>query len=152
MKPRVPFISVIGLLIISLSSACTVAPKQGAAASQVFEAVINRDCAPWDGTAFRIMIRLTNEFSGSFIDISIWQDPGINFPITFSFPDETSRLGNAVYRSSSGNSEPLRGRVTLQRVRPGVPVDGEFSLATDRGGKFNGKFKAEWGDQAAICG
>jgi hypothetical protein len=152
MKPQMPFISVIGLLLISLSSACKFAPKRGAAAGQVFEAVINRDCAPWDGTAFTIMIRLINEFSGSFIDISIWQDPDISFPITFSFPDETSRLGKTVYRSSSGNSEPLQGRVTLQGVQPGVPVEGEFSLTAARSGNFNGRFRAEWGAQSAICG
>ncbi len=114
----------------------------------VFPATIRRDCAPWDGSAFTLSIPV----EGSVLGISIYQSPDIKLPVTFSFPDETGRVGNALLVLPSGSSEPLTGKVSFQRVEQGSPVEGEFNLLSDTGEQFKGKFIAEWDNQPVYCG
>jgi len=116
---------------------------------QIFPATVNRDCAPWDGSAFTVSIPMSD---GAIIDISIYQSPDISLPVTFSFPDETMRDGNALLLLPAGLPEQLTGKVWFQHVEQGKPVEGWFSLTSKRGERFKGSFKAEWGDQMAFCG
>ena len=81
-------------------------PRQEPA--RVFPAKVNRDCAPWDGSAFTVQIPL-NE--GTVLDISIWRTPEIKVPITFSFPDHSGQAGNAILISHVGLPERLTGKV-----------------------------------------
>jgi hypothetical protein len=116
---------------------------------QTLPATINRDCAPWDGAAFTISIPLE---IGTAINISIWQSPDIKFSKTFSFPDNTGEIGNAVHRSALDEYEQLSGKVFFSRVNMESPVEGEFDLKDEKGNQFKGKFKAEWSDQVVMCG
>lgn len=115
---------------------------------QNFPATINRDCAPWDGSAFTVSIPIAE----SVINISIYQLPGIRHPVTFSFPDEIMRDGIALLLLPVGSPERLTGKVSFQRVEQGEPVEGNFDLATEAGQQYKGKFKAEWGNVIAYCG
>jgi len=112
-------------------------------------ASINRDCAPWDGAAFRVSVPMDD---GTVIDISIWQAPDIKFSKTFSFPDDSGQIGNAMIRSINGEYEALSGEVRFERVVEGMPVEGRFSFTSERGEAFNGQFKAEWGNVIVMCG
>jgi hypothetical protein len=116
---------------------------------QIFDATINRDCAPWDGSAFTMSIPMSN---GARIDISIYQSPDIRLPVTFSFPDETIKVGNALYLPPVGSSEQLTGKVSFQHVEQGIPVEGELNLITDTGQQFKGEFIAEWENEIVYCG
>jgi len=149
MKSRTTFTITIGLLILVLGIALFTFSTRNQAARQVFPATINRDCAPWDGSAFTVSIPYD---SGSVINISIWQSPDIKFLSTFSFPDQTGSVGNAVYLSASGEDEQLSGTVSFQRVGEEHPVEGEFSFTPERGEEFKGRFTAEWGNQIVMCG
>lgn len=73
-------------------------------------------------------------------------------PVTYSFQDQTGRLGNAIHWSPSGEYEQLSGKVAFTRVAEGRPVEGEFSFTTERGERFNGKFEAQWENEIAYCG
>jgi hypothetical protein len=117
--------------------------------AQIFPATINRDCAPWDGSAFRVSI-LTND--GTAVNISIYQSPEINHPSTFSFPDETGQTGNAFILRKSGLSEQLSGNVSFQNIAEESQVEGELDLMTHVGNTFKGKFIAEWGNEVVYCG
>jgi hypothetical protein len=116
---------------------------------QLVPAIVNRDCAPWDGAAFTVSIPYNTT---STIMISIWQAPDIRLPITFSFPDETGQIGFAYILPELDPLQQLSGKVRFRRVDGESPVEGEFNLLTEAGRKFKGKFEAKWGNQIAMCG
>jgi hypothetical protein len=141
--------SVIGLLLLILGITGLIYLTRDQESGQVFPATINRDCAPWDGSAFTVSI---SHDSISTIEVSIWKSPDIKLPTTLSFPDESGRIGNAVHRSQIGLAEQLTGKLFFWRVEQGTPIEGEFNFTSGRGGRFEGKFRAEWGNQIAMCG
>jgi hypothetical protein len=147
MKSRTLFFIAVGLIILGFALFTFSTRNQEPV--QIFPATVNRDCAPWDGSAFRVTIPLED---GAVIDIGIWQAADIKFPKTFSFPDDTGQVGNASLRLTSAEYQQLRGTVFFQRVNGESPVAGRFELVTEAGQRFEGEFKAEWGDQMALCG
>lgn len=148
MKPRSPFLLVVILLILLFVIARFIFSIQNQEPLQVFPATINRDCAPWDGSAFTVSIPIEE----SIINVSIYQSPDIEFPVAFSFPDETMRDGIALLLLPAGFSEQLTGKVWFQRVDEKEPVQGRFRLASEKGKPFDGTFIAEWENQAVYCG
>lgn len=116
---------------------------------QLFPATVNRDCAPWDGAAFTVSIRYDPTTT---ITISIWQSPDINFPTTFSFPDETGQIGYAYVLPQLDPLEELSGEVFFLRVDEGMLIEGRFNFTSERGGQFEGRFIAEWGNEVIYCG
>jgi hypothetical protein len=147
MKTRTQLYIAIALLTLGMS--WYIFSKRNQAPMQIFPATINRDCAPWDGSAFTVSIPMND---GTMIDISIWKAPDIKFPVTFSFPDNTGQVGNASYRLTSDKYEQLSGKVFFQRVGEGNPVEGRFEFVTETGRQFNVQFKAEWGNLVMMCG
>ncbi len=147
MKSRTLFFTAIGLLILGIAIFTFSARNQ--APTQIFPATINRDCAPWDGSAFTVSIPIND---GTMIDISIWKAPDIKLPVTFSFPDNTGQVGNASYRLTSDKYEQLSGKVFFQGVDEGSAVEGKFELVTEAGQQITGQFKAEWGNLVMMCG
>ena len=115
----------------------------------IFTATINRDCAPWDGAAFTVSIPYDTV---SVIMISIWRSPDFNIPGTFSLPNEASQVGSAYIVSQLDPQIPLKGKVSFQRAGETGPIAGRFSLTSESGETFAGKFIAEWGEQMALCG
>jgi hypothetical protein len=114
----------------------------------VFPAMIHRDCAPWDGSAFTVSIPMEE----LVINISIYRSPAIMLPAAFSFPDDTGRVGNALLVLPVGSPELLTGKVSFQRVELEFQVEGKFDLATETGKQFKGRFKAEWDNEPVYCG
>ena len=147
MKSRTFLVIAIGLLI--LGTALFTFSRRNQEPVQVFPAKINRDCAPWDGAAFTISFRYDPITT---ITISIWQSPSFTFPVTFSFPDETMRVGIAYSLPELDPLEELTGKVTFWRVEEGSPVEGEFNFTSSRGEDFRGKFEAQWGEEIVYCG
>lgn len=148
MKFRVSLYVAIGLLIFIFGIAWFTFSMRNQEPEQIFAATINRDCAPWDGSAFTISIPI----EGSVINISIYQSPDIKHQTTFSFPDETLSIGNAILVPSVSSSKQLTGKVSFSRVEQGLPVEGTFELVTETGGHFKGEFFAEWGNEIVYCG
>jgi len=149
MKPRTQFFMIIGLITLILGITWYSFSKRAQEPVQFFPATVNRDCGPWDGSAFTVSIPMD---AGTSIDISIWQSPDIKFPKTFSFPDDTGQVGNALFRSRAGEYEVLSGEVRFESVSEAMPLAGRFSLKSASGGKYIGQFTAEWGSQMAFCG
>ena len=149
MKNRTQFFIAISLLILILGVSLFTYSTQKKEPSQIFPATVNRDCAPWDGSAFTVSIPMRY---GAIIDISIWKSPDIKFPITFLFPNDTGQVGNVSYRLASGEYRQLSGKVFLWRVEEGSPVEGRFELVTEAGRQFKGQFKADWENQIRLCG
>ena len=149
MKTRTQLFVVISLLTLILGIALFTFSTRNQEPAQVFPASINRDCAPWDGSAFTMSFRYDPVTT---ITVSIWQSPDIKFPTTFSFPDETGQIGYAYILPELDPLEQLTGKVTFWRVEQGIPVEGEFNFTSSRGGQFKGKFKAEWGNEVVYCG
>ena len=147
MKFRTPFFIAVALLIFAI--AWFTFSNRNEEPAQVFPATINRDCAPWDGAAFTVSIS-TND--GTIIHVSIWQSPDIKLPVTFSFPDETGQIGFAYILPEVDPLQQLRGEVSFRRVEEGIPVEGEFRFTTESGKQFQGRFKAEWGNEIIYCG
>jgi hypothetical protein len=147
MKSRTLLFIAVGLLLLGIGWYTFAARNQEPA--QIFPATVNRDCAPWDGSAFTVSVPQNN---GATIYISIWQSPNFNFPKTFSFPDDNGQVGNVSYRSTSGEYIQLSGKVFFKHVAEGSPVDGRFELTAETGQRFEGQFKAEWENQMALCG
>ena len=148
MKPRTQLLFVLGLLIVVFGLTLYTFSAHNPEHLPVFPATLNRDCAPWDGSAFTVSIPVQE----SMLKISIYQSPDITRPVTFSFPDETMRDGMAFLLLPVGSPEQLTGKVFFQGVEPGIPVEGRFDFVTDTGQHFSGKFRAEWGNQIVYCG
>jgi hypothetical protein len=51
-----------------------------------------------------------------------------------------------------GPLEELTGKVWLQRVQEGTPLEGRFSFTSAGGEVFEGGFAAQWGSQIVYCG
>jgi len=147
MKSRTFFIIAISLFILGVALFTFFNRDQES--SQAFPASVTRDCAPWDGAAFTVRVPME---AGKVISISIWQEPDIKFPVTFSFPDNTGQIGNAYQRSTPDEYGQLSGKVSFSRVNRENPIEGEFELTNEKGEKFIGKFIAEWDDQVVMCG
>jgi hypothetical protein len=148
MKLRASPSVLIFLFVIAAGSICFFSVMKNPTPLQLFPAVIKRDCAPWDGSAFTISM----PFEESVINISIYRSPNIRLPVTFSIPDETVRDGNALLLRAAGFPEQLTGKVWFPYVDEGKTVEGRFSLTSESGQQFDGKFVAEWENQAVYCG
>src|SRR5689334_8915421 len=98
--------------------------------TMVLDAIVNRDCAPWDGSAFTVSIAYDPISS---IEVSIWQSPNIKGAVTFFFPDKTGSVGNAIYRSQFGLTQPLKGKVFFSSVSQENPIEGDFNLLAETG-------------------
>jgi hypothetical protein len=149
MKSRTTFYAFVILILIALSGVWIFYKLEDEVPTQTFPATINRDCAPWDGSAFTILIPISDKAN---IAISIYQSPSIRRPMTFSFPDETMRVGNASLLFQDNSSQQLSGRVFFQHVEQGVLTEGKFDLHTETGEQFKGRFQAEWGNEVVMCG
>jgi len=149
MKSRTQLFVVISLLTLILGIALFTFSTRNQEPAQVFPASINRDCAPWDGSAFTMSFRYDPLTT---ITISIWQSPDIKFPTTFTFPDETGQVGYAYILPELDPLEQLTGKVTFWRVEQGIPIEGEFNFMTVSGKQFKGKFIADWGNEVVYCG
>ena len=74
-------------------------------------------------------------------------------PKVFHFPDDTQRLGAVSLERHDGESERLRGTVSLGAVKPGQPVTGTLRLERESGGApIERTFRATWGRTQARCG
>jgi hypothetical protein len=149
MKPQNRFFLVMGVIILVLGIALYAFLQRDQIPSQVFPAKIHRDCAPWDGSAFTVQIPWQN---GTVIDISIWQSPEINLSKTFSFPDDTGQVGNAILIDSTDSPTPLSGTVFFSGVDASTPVEGKFDLRDTAGNQYKGLFHAEWQELMVLCG
>ena len=147
MKSRTLFFIAIGLFILGIAIFTFSTRHQEP--SQVFSATVNRDCAPWDGSAFRVLVQMED---GAVINISIWQAPDIQFSKTFIFPEDTGQIGNVSLVLENGEYESLSGEVRLEGVSEGKPFAGRFNLKSERGGMYVGQFEAVWDNQIALCG
>ena len=149
MKNRTLVYALIGLLAVVSGFLWFVFSSKGPESTKVFNATINRDCAPWDGAAFTVSIPYD---AWSVIEISIWRSPSFKFPVTFSFPDQTGKVGSAIYQRQFGATEQLSGSVFFLNVGEGGPITGEFNLWSASGDQFQGKIKAIWGNKLVMCG
>jgi hypothetical protein len=148
MTRRILFISIISLILLFTGSAWYAFAARNQRPVQMISATINRDCAPWDGSAFTISVPL----EGRGIKISVYQSPDIQLPTRFSFQDDPMNTGNALLILPVGSPEQLSGHVYFQGVSQDVPVKGTFDLVTKAGEHFKGKFIAEWGNEIIYCG
>ena len=149
MKSRISPYALIIIAVIALSGIWFLSLLEDPEPAQIFPATINRDCAPWDGSAFTMSLQFDPITT---ITVSIWKSPSFAFPVTFSFPDDTLRTGIAYSLQELDPLEELTGNVTFRRVEPGIPVEGEFNFTTESGKRFRGKFIAEWGNAVVYCG
>ena len=115
----------------------------------MFPAVVNRDCAPWDGSAFTVSIPW---HAGASIAISVYRSPDIQFPTSLSFPDASMDEGHALLLLPTGGPEPLTGKTWLERVDQEAPVEGRFQFRSEAGIEYEGRFTAEWGNEIVYCG
>ena len=115
-------------------------------------AIVNLTCAPWDGSAFRVMVPLDNTTSARVVSVVIYRNAAIHQRITFTFPDATGKLGTATVESHAGKFEDMAGTVTFNGVEAGKAVTGVFDLATPAGEKIHRAFRADWGTERPLCG
>ncbi len=128
-----------------LLSSCATAPTPS---GLFLPATVSADCAPWDGAAFTISI----PYAQDSLYISIWRSADIPTASRFSFPDATGRSGAAIYQTSTGQVQALRGRVNLGPVNKAHPIEGEFDLQSESGLNFSGRFSADWDRRQTYCG
>lgn len=148
-KLRIAFRTLIVVAVVAFGAIRLSSILKTEEPTPLYPAMIDSDCAPWDGTAFTVSIPWSH---AATLYVSIYQSPEIAHPVTFSFPDETMRGGNAYLLLPDGSPEQLIGKVFFERVHAGKSVRGRFDLISAGGEKFKGAFRAEWGNQMAYCG
>lgn len=84
--------------------------------------------------------------------ISIWQSPSSALPATFTFPDSTGQVGNAMLLDQTGKAESVTGTVSFTHMDEEYPVEGNFNFVTASGTQIVGIFKAQWDYQVMLCG
>ncbi|HKG54125.1 MAG TPA: hypothetical protein VKB04_07670, partial [Anaerolineales bacterium] len=141
-------IAIISMTLLITGLAMYALARRSQIPEQTFSATINRDCAPWDGSAFTVSIPM----EGKGIAISIYQSPEIEHPTTFLFAEDTLSTGNALLILPLGSPQQLTGKVSFQNVARDTPVKGQFDLVTNSGKHFKGKFSAEWKNEIVLCG
>ena len=149
MKSRANFLVIIGLIALVFGIALFMFLRRNQEPAQIFSATASRDCAPWDGGAFTVLIQYD---SVTIITISIWQSPYFPSPTSVTFPDETGQVGNAYTIPELGPYTELMGEVSFERVEQGMPIEGQFKLKSENGVEFAGRFVAAWEHQIVLCG
>ena len=147
MKSQTLLFIAVGLLILGIG--WYIFSAQNQEPTQIFPATVNRDCAPWDGSAFTVSIRYDPTTT---ITIYIWRSPDITIPTTFTFPDDTGQIGTAYILPELDPLQQLSGTIFFWHVEEQNPVEGRFELVTETGQRFDGQFEAEWENQMALCG
>ncbi len=148
MKPSTPLYILLILSLTILGVLWSFPELERQESAVVFPATIHPDCPPGERSAFTLSIPIAK----SVIGISIYRSPDIPLPATFSFPDDTGHVGNALRILPSSWPDQLIGKISFRRVEVGLPVEGEFDFITDLGDQLHGKFIAEWDKQPAGCG
>ena len=149
MKTRILPYMLVGLFVVAGGTIWSLLSMKDQEGTRVFEATVNRECAPWDGSAFKVSIPYD---PGSVVEFSIWRSPDIKLPNTFTFVDQNGKIGDAFYVPLFHTAEPLNGTVSFKQVEEDSPVTGEFNLRTEKGDRFYGKFHAIWENKVMICG
>jgi hypothetical protein len=147
MKSRSLITLAIGLFVLGIALITFLDREQEPL--QTFSARINNDCAPWDGAAFTVSVQYDPQ---TVIYISIYQSPIIEFPSTFSIPDEYGQIVYAYILPELGPYTILNGKVSFQRVSVDEPVEGRFTFMSEGGEQFEGQFIAEWQNEVVYCG
>ncbi|MGA7952401.1 MAG: hypothetical protein WCA07_02665 [Gloeobacterales cyanobacterium] len=117
------------------------------------KAVINYSVAPWDGSAYELLIPLkkVHQAPNPFIRINIWGNPEFQQPETLNFSGKNNSMetGHAIFQPILNDSLPeiLTGTVYFATLKQGVPVSGTFNLSTSDGKTFKGQFQAAWGNK-----
>ena len=131
----------------------------------ISSAIVEPDCAPWDGPAFGLWIP-GEELGGSinsWIYLRIWQQPEESAG-TFNFPHGGSRQKGAVtyfldlaspknISWQKQSRQELKGSVHFSRISKKESVLGELDFISDKNVHLRGSFAAKWvvGKQL-VCG
>jgi hypothetical protein len=117
------------------------------------KAVIKYSAAPWDDSAYEILIPVPKIAEGSdpFIRIDIWGNPEFQKAKSFHFSNEGNHKdgGRAVFQSILNKSSPitLTGTVSFRALQKGQPVFGSFEFADPDGRTLKASFEATWGNK-----
>lgn len=153
MSKRVVFIGISGWAMIILILGCVRASGENQKNLSEIKAVINYSVAPWDGTAYEILIPLkeVQGASNPFIRINIWGNPEFKKHQIYKFTGvyDSEERGKANFQPILNKSLPeiLEGTVSFKSLQKGRPVLGTFDLMTLTGKVFKGEFKAVWGNK-----
>lgn len=117
------------------------------------KAVIRYSVAPWDGSAYEILIPMMSipESSHASIRIDIWGNPEFQKAKTLRFSRQgtSKEAGRSSFQSGHDSSLPvsLTGTVTFRAIRNGKPVFGTFEFTAPDGRIFKASFQAGWGNK-----
>lgn len=128
-------------------------PETGTRAPTIFYSA-----APWDGAAYDLEIPLekTDDAPNPSIRVNLWGNPRFDKPETVHFTGKEDAgggpgrgAGRASYQAIKDKSRPenLAGTVVFDVLKAGQPVTGRYDLTTEKGKKFEGRFKADWGNR-----
>jgi len=138
---------------LALAASCGVEPaREPLARRTAIAATILHSTAPWDDAACELLIPLgePGQAPRPFLRIEIWGKPEFARPRTLSLSEESGPkgVGHASYQPELDASLPqvLTGTVRFEASAPGAPVAGAFSLSAPDGRRFEGEFRAAWGN------
>ena len=120
-------------------------------------AYARRDCAPWDGPAFSVVLTDTpaqpDSLTTSFLRIAVWR--GIESAIgrTLAWEGTTSQVGTASRCQADGRCEEAsRGEIRVEWRTADSLLGGEFRVDFGRTRSERGRFTAAWVPDRVMCG
>ena len=142
--------ALIAFILAGLMAAPTVSKDQ----PPFCAALAMRDCAPWDGPAFRVFVsepgQTTPNREASWLEIALWRTPDIKRATTITFPDQGGKVGLVIFEGSA--SPGVSGTVTFRKAAWGEDVEAEFDFRALDGRHVTGRFRAPWLDDVPLCG
>jgi hypothetical protein len=146
-------VGTIGWALLFLILGCAGSFGQNPKNDSEIKAVINYSVAPWDGSAYEILIPLQagERESNPFITINIWGNPEFEKSETFQLQGagDSREKGSASFQPvlNGSRSEILVGTVTFKSLQKDHPVSATFDLLSSSGRVFKGQFQATWGNK-----
>ena len=162
------FRRLIGITAFALSSNLSALPlKSGKLKEAILTplAIVEHDCAPWDGPAFGIWIP-AETLGGSirsWVYLRIWQRLEDSKDL-FTFPNVSQKQKGAVMylldlaspkdmNWQKQSRQQLKGTVRFLRVSAKENVLGELDFISEKNIHLRGRFEAKWNhDHKAVCG
>jgi hypothetical protein len=153
MRKRCLYSGLLGCVFALMASGCVKSSEEHHNNRFTIKAVINFSVAPWDDSAYELLIPLKKVYQAPnpFIRINIWGNPEFQQPETLNLSGENNsrETGRAIFQPILNDSLPeiLTGSVYFATLKQGVPVSGTFNLSTSDGKIFKGQFQATWGNE-----
>ncbi|MBP6750240.1 MAG: hypothetical protein KA144_11415 [Xanthomonadaceae bacterium] len=105
---------------------------------------VEKTCAPWDGAAFVLSVRLgrsDDPMALPGLRLSVWRSPLFDRAQTVAFVEDAAEIGVVSHIDEAERSTTLEGEARFIPVANGA-IEGTLNLKSTDGRRFERRFRA----------